>query len=139
MKKILVAHDGSKYSQKAMKKAIEIAAPFGATLIVLSVVPEMHLTELSPVDQDRLREAMEKEAKKNLEKAKVSAAKTKIPIKTVVKQGNAADVIIETADKMRVGLVVIGSHGRHGVQRFLLGSISLSVVEQSRRPVLVVK
>lgn len=139
MKKILVAHDGSKYSQKAMKKAIEIAAPFGATLIVLSVVPEMRLTELSPVDQDRLREAMEKEAKKNLEKAKVSAAKTKIPIKTVVKQGNAADVIVETADRMRVGLVVIGSHGRHGMQRFLLGSISLSVVEHSRRPVLVVK
>jgi nucleotide-binding universal stress UspA family protein len=82
---------------------------------------------------------MEKEAKKNLEKAKVSVAKTKIPIKTVVKQGNAADIIVETADKMRVGMIVIGSHGRQGVQRFLLGSISLNVVEQSRRPVLVVK
>ena len=108
MKKILVAHDGSKYSQKAMKKAIEIAAPFGATLIVLSVVPELRLTELSPVDQERLREAMEKEAKKNLEKAKVSAAKTEIPIKTVVKQGNAADVIVETADKMREELLSRG-------------------------------
>ena len=139
MKKILVAHDGSKYSQKAMKKAIELAAPFGATLIVLSVVPEMRLTELSPIDQERLREAMEKEAKKTLQKAKISASKTKVPIKTIVKQGNAADVIVETADRLRVGMIVIGSHGWHGVQRFLLGSISLNVVEQSRRPVLVVK
>lgn len=139
MKKILVAHDGSKYSQKAMKKAIELAAPFGATIIVLSVVPEMRLTELSLIDQERLREAMEKEAKKTLEKAKTSAAKTKVPIKTVVKLGNAADVIVETAERMRVGMIVIGSHGWQGVQRFLLGSISLNVVEHSRRPVLVVK
>ncbi len=139
MKKILVAHDGSKYSQKALKMAIEMALQFGSTLHVLSVVPELHLTEISPVDQERLREALERETVKNLEKVKQAAALKKVPIKTLVRQGNAADEIIGAARKLRVGLVVIGSHGRHGVERFLLGSVSSKVVEHARRPVLVVK
>jgi nucleotide-binding universal stress UspA family protein len=48
-------------------------------------------------------------------------------------------MILETAKKMRVGLIVIGSHGRHGVERFLLGSVSTNVVEHADRPVMVVK
>jgi len=139
MKKILVAHDGSKYSQKALKKAIEFALQFGSTLVVLSVVPELHLTEISPIDQVRLREALEEETKKSLEKAKASVSRAKVPVRTIVTQGNAADEIIEAARRQRAALIVIGSHGRHGVEKFLLGSVSSKVVEHARTPVLVVK
>lgn len=139
MKKILVAHDGSKYSYRALKKAVELASELGSTIIVLSVIPELHLTELSPLDQVRLKEALEEETRKNLEKAKAALKKKALPVKTVVRQGNAAEVILETAKKMRVGLIVIGSHGRHGVERFLLGSVSTNVVEHADRPVMVVK
>lgn len=139
MKKILIAHDGSKYSQKALKKALEMATQLGSTIIVLSVIPELHLTELSPIDQARLREALEEETKKNLARTKAVVKKKAVPVKTVISQGNAAEVILETAKKMRVGLIVIGSHGRHGVERFLLGSVSTNVVEHADRPVMVVK
>jgi nucleotide-binding universal stress UspA family protein len=139
MKKILIAHDGSKYSYRALKKTVELASELGSTIIVLSVIPELHLTELSPLDQVRLREALEEETRKNLEKAKATLKKKDIPVKTVVRQGNAAEVILETAKKMRVSLIVIGSHGRHGVERFLLGSVSTNVVEHADRPVMVVK
>lgn len=139
MKKILVAHDGSKYSQKALKKAVELATRLGSTIIVLSVIPELHLTELSPLDQVRLAEALETETKKILGRTKALVQKSEIPVKTVIRQGHAAEVIIETAKKMRVGMIVIGSHGRHGVERFLLGSVSTNVVEHADRPVLVVK
>ena len=47
MKKILIGHDGSKYSHKALKKAVELAVELGSTIIVLSVIPDLHLTELS--------------------------------------------------------------------------------------------
>lgn len=139
MKKILVAHDGSKYSQKALKKAVELATRLGSTVIVLSVVPELHLAELSPFDQASLREAFEQETLKSLGKIKAAMKKRSIPVRTVVGQGNAAEVIIETARKMRVGLIVIGSHGRRGVERFLLGSVSTNVVKHADRPVMVVK
>ena len=139
MKKILVANDGSKYSQKALKKAVELATRLGSTIIVLSVIPELHLTELSPLDQVRLAEALETETKKILGRTKALVQKSEIPVKTVIRQGHAAEVIIETAKKMRVGMIVIGSHGRHGVERFLLGSVSTNVVEHADRPVLVVK
>ena len=118
---------------------MEIAIQFGSTIIVLSVVPELRLTELSPLDQERLRQALEEQTKKSLDRTKVLLKKKSVPVKTVVKQGNAAEVILETARKMRVGLIVVGSHGRHGVERFLLGSVSTNVVEHADRPVLVVK
>jgi nucleotide-binding universal stress UspA family protein len=139
MKKILIAHDGSKYSHKALKMAVDMAVRLGSSIIVLSVIPDLHLTELSPLDQERLQEALEEETRKNLEKAKAVPKKQDLPVKTVIRQGNAAEVIIETAKKMRVGLIVIGSHGRHGMERFLLGSVSANVVEHADRPVMVVK
>ena len=139
MKKILIAHDGSKYSQKALKKAVELATQLGSSIVVLSVIPELRLTELSPLDQGRFQEALEVETKKILERVKASLKKKSVPVKTVIRQGNAAEMILETAKKLRVGLIVIGSHGRHGVERFLLGSVSTNVVEHADRPVMVVK
>jgi len=139
MKKILVAHDGSKYAQKALRKAMEMANQFDATLIVLGVIPELRITELTPLDQVRLKEALEQQAKKNLARAEAQLKKKSVRARTVVGQGNAAEVILETARKMRVGLIVVGSHGRHGVERFLLGSVSANVVEHADRPVMVVK
>ena len=120
MKKILVAHDGSKYAQKALRKGMEIAGQFGGSLVVLAVIPELRITELTPLDQVRLKEALEQQAKKNLAKAEKQLRNKKVPTRTVVGQGNAAEVIIDTARKVRAGLIVVGSHGRQGVEKFLL-------------------
>lgn len=139
MKRILVAHDGSRYAQKALRKGMEIANQFDGSLTVLAVVPELHITELTPLDQTRLKEALEGQARKNLKKAETQLKKQSVPAKTLVRQGNAAEVIIETARKMRASLIVIGSHGRQGVEKFLLGSVSAKVVAHADRPVLVVK
>jgi len=54
MQKILVAHDGSKSSDKALKKAIELTTNFNASLTILAVVPELYLTELADVDRNRI-------------------------------------------------------------------------------------
>ena len=139
MKKILIAHDGSKYSNKALRKAAEIAVQFGASLFVLSVIPELHLAELSEIDRLRINDALLQKAEKGLKKARESLKKKAVPVKTMVKQGNAAEVILDTGRSMRVDLIVTGSHGRQGAERFLLGSVSSRVVEHANRPVLVVK
>jgi nucleotide-binding universal stress UspA family protein len=138
MKKILIAHDGSKSSDTALKQALEIADKFGSSLTVISVVPELYLTELMEMDRIRILETLTEEAKKIMDKIKTKTAGSR-PVKTVIAQGNPAEEILETARKIKADLIVTGSHGRHGAQKFLLGSISSKIVDHSPCTVLVVK
>ena len=138
MKKILIAHDGSKSSEKALKKAFEIAEKFNSAVTVISVVPELYLAELMEMDRIRILQTLTEEAKKTLEKIRTKATGFK-SFGTVIKQGNPAEEILETAKKIKADLIVTGSHGRHGAQKFLLGSVSAKIVDHSPCAVLVVK
>jgi nucleotide-binding universal stress UspA family protein len=139
MQKILVAHDGSKSSDKALKKAVEMAVNFSGSLTVLSVIPELYLTELSSLDRNRIFEALSRETTEAMEKIRKSLSGKSIDVKTLIRQGDPAEKILETAQKMKADLIVTGSHGRHGTKKFLLGSVSSKVVDYSKCPVLVVK
>jgi nucleotide-binding universal stress UspA family protein len=139
MKKILIAHDGSKSSEAALKKAFEIAEKFDSSVTVMSVVPELYLTELMEVDRVRILETLTEEAKKALMKIRKSTAASKKPVKTIVAQGNPAEEILAQAKKMKADLLVTGSHGRHGAQKFFLGSISAKLATHAECSVLIVK
>jgi nucleotide-binding universal stress UspA family protein len=139
MQKILVAHDGSKSSDKALKKAMEIAVNFNSSLTVLSVIPELYLTELADVDRNKIFEALTKETTEAMERIRKSLSGKSMDVKTLIRQGDPAEKILETAQKMKVDLIVTGSHGRHGTKKFLLGSVSAKIVDYSKCPVLVVK
>lgn len=139
MQKILVAHDGSKSSDKALKKAVEIAVNFHASLTVLAVVPELYLTELGEADRNLIFQSLSEETRQAMEKIRKSLTGKSIEVKTLIRQGDPAEKILETAQKMKVDLIVTGSHGRHGAKKFLLGSVSAKVVDYSKSPVLVVK
>jgi len=138
MKKILIAHDGSKSSEKALKQAFEIADRFSSSVTVISVVPELYLTELMEMDRLRILETLTEEAQKIMDKIKSKAVGSK-PVKTIVAQGNPAEEILETAKKIKADLIVTGSHGRHGAQKFLLGSVSSKIIDHAPCTVLVVK
>lgn len=138
MKKILVAHDGSKPSEKAMKKALEIAERFGSSVIVISVVPEFYLADLMETDRERIVTTLVDDARKMLGKIR-NRHKGSHPLKTVLKRGNPAELVLEEAQKMKATLIVTGSHGRHGAQKFLLGSVSSKIVDHADCSVLVVK
>ncbi|MBF0328112.1 MAG: universal stress protein [Nitrospirae bacterium] len=139
MLKILVAHDGSKSSDKALKKAVEMSVSMSGALTVVSVVPELYLTQLTDVDRNRIAKALTEETGDALEKIRKSLAGRSIDVKTVIRQGDPAEKILETAQKMKVDLIITGSHGRHGAKKFLLGSVSAKVVDYSKCPVMVVK
>lgn len=138
MKKILVAHDGSKQSLKAIKKAFEIAEKFEASVTVISVIPELYLTELMEIDRARIFETLTGETAKMMEKIRASEKGQK-PLRKIIRQGNPAEEILTEAEKMRADLIVTGSHGRHGAGRFLLGSVSSKIVDHAGCAVLVVK
>ena len=139
MQRILVAHDGSKASDKALRKALEIALSMNASLTVLAVVPELYLTELSDADRQRITEVLKRETEENMERIRKALSGKLIEIKFLVREGDPAEKILETAHKMKVDLIVTGSHGKHGTKKFLIGSVSSKVVEYSKFPVLVVK
>ncbi|HHW20012.1 MAG TPA: universal stress protein [Thermodesulfovibrio thiophilus] len=139
MQRILVAHDGSKASDKALRKALEIALSMNASLTVLAVVPELYLTELSDADRQRITEVLKRETEENMERIRKALSGKPIEIKFLVREGDPAEKILETAHKMKVDLIVTGSHGKHGTKKFLIGSVSSKVVEYSKFPVLVVK
>ncbi len=139
MQKILVAHDGSKSSDKALKKAVELAVNSNGSLTVLSVVPELYLTEFSDEDRNRIARTLEEETRQTMEKIRKSLSSKSIEVKMVIRQGDPAEKILETAQKMKVDLIVTGSHGRHGAKKFLLGSVSSKVIDYSKCPVMVVK
>jgi len=138
MKKILIAHDGSKSSEKALKKAFQISETFGSSLTVLSVIPELYLTELMEMDRARILDTMAEETREMMEKIKAKSKHVK-SLKTVIKQGDPAEEILKTAEKMKADVIITGSHGRHGAQRFLLGSVSSKIVDHAECDVLVVK
>jgi nucleotide-binding universal stress UspA family protein len=139
MQKILVAHDGSKSSDKALKKAVELTLAFNGSLTIIAVVPELYLTELADQDRNRIADSLTRETTDTMERIRKSLSGKSIDVKTVVRQGDPAEKIIETAQKMKVDLIITGSHGRHGTKKFLMGSVSGKVVDYSKCPVLVVK
>ncbi|MEW6738281.1 MAG: universal stress protein [Nitrospirota bacterium] len=138
--KILVAHDGSDYSNKALKKGANMAQRENASLLVVNAVPDLGFTDELGDDYTRtLYSTLTDEAEKLMKGIRDDLSKSVSDIRTVVKFGSPAEIIIDTAKNENVDLIVIGSHGKHGAKKFYLGSVSSKVVSHAPCDVLVVK
>jgi nucleotide-binding universal stress UspA family protein len=137
LKKILLATDGSKYSGAALKEAISISKACSSKLYVLSVVemnPEYEA--LAP----RLVEKAEGETRKLLESAKKKILKEGLECETLVHEGDEpAQLIVEEAVKKKVNMIVMGIHGRTGLKKLMMGSVTQKVIAHTPCSVLVVK
>lgn len=135
-KKILVATDGSKYSAVAVDKAVAFAKSYGGGLVVVSIVdvPTEFYAEAPKAVEDMIRKAKEYTAavKKQAEAAGVKA-------ETFIGEAEADEAIIKLAAEQGVNMIVVGSHGRTGLRRLLMGSVTEKVIGNAPCPVLVVK
>jgi nucleotide-binding universal stress UspA family protein len=135
--KILVATDGSEYSRRAMVRAVEFAEAYDTELYVLSIV------EILPEIYSIAPQVVEEKVKKTEDYiAGIQKLADSHGIKSrgfVRDSAEPYDVINEIAEKEQVGLIVMGSHGRTGLKRFLMGSTVERVIAQAPCPVLVVK
>ena len=123
-KNVLIAIDGSKYSEAAASEALGIAKRCGSSIIVLSVaLSDAELT----ATQD------------NVNKVSEAAAKEDIKTTSIVTKGKPYESIIETAKQKEVDVIVVGSHGRTGLARLLMGSVAERVIGLSESAVMVVK
>ena len=145
--KILLPTDGSKYAEKAAKHAIWIAGHSNAELIALNVVDTSSLVGLPAEDLTiRVSEILKDEGQKSLdnisklieELEKNEEFKTGVKLIKESKEGPPADVILKTAEDENIDLIVMGTSGKHGLDRFLLGSVTEKVVRSAKVPVLAV-
>lgn len=137
LRKILVPIDFSECSRKALHYATALSKQFQAEILLL------HVLEMPPVPVQAFETAFmegnpEESAANELSKWQAEA-ESPAPVKTLVCSGSASPEIVRTADENNMDLIVIGSHGRTGLARLILGSTAERVVRHAPCPVLVVR
>jgi nucleotide-binding universal stress UspA family protein len=141
MSRVLVAVDGSDPSEQALSFALDHHAD-ADLLAVTAVDPADYVrgaAETVPPNVDAGRERAEAEARETLAAAADRADAAGVTLTTDLVYGSPARAIVEHADGHDVDHVVVGSHGRDGVSRVLLGSVAERVVRRSSVPVTVVR
>ena len=133
---ILLATDGSKYSEAAAAKAIDFAKSYGSSLAIVSVVD---VTDEFQTEAPEIMEKLVKDSGKIVQEASDKAKTSGIDARTYVKEGEAYSIITGLAAERGAELIVMGSHGRKGLSRLLMGSVTEKVIGYSCTPVLVVK
>ncbi|MBQ2612842.1 MAG: universal stress protein [Methanobrevibacter sp.] len=137
-KRILVPTDGSEFARKAELHALFLAKVSGAEIIALSVSENQFITGISVTDEveqlnlilkDRCEEDLKEFEEMNEDGVKISS---------IIREGSPANVILDVAVEEDIDLIVIGSSGKSGFDRFILGSVSDKVVNAAKCPVLVV-
>ena len=135
--RILLATDGSKEAQLAASTAIDIANSTNSELHLLVVGPVLpaHFepTDVEPAQMQRETQELFDE---QVEKAETAGGKI---AQTHLRFGGTAEEIVNVAEEIGAGLIVMGSRGRGGIRRALMGSASDSVVRHAHCPVLVVR
>jgi len=139
---ILLATDGSVEAQLAAASAADLAQKTNSDLHVLTVGPDLplyelpeHPAEFEDVVQDNRREAKEllEQQAKRIEEAGGTVKETHL------REGRADEEIVELAEEIGAGLIVMGSRGQGRLRRALLGSVSDAVVRHAHCPVTIVR
>ena len=144
--KILLPTDGSKFAEKSAEHAIWIASKSGAEIIVLNVIETSSLVGLPAEDLIvKIKEMLKEEGRRSLERISEMVTEEEkehkiedIQITLKTEEGSPAEAILKTVEKEDVDLVVMGTSGKHGLDRFLLGSVTEKVVRSAKCPVLAV-
>ncbi len=142
---ILVPTDFSPFADAALKRAVDMAEQHQAKLFLLHVVDEkvqqcaadycLSADVMASLEADILKQAGEKLKKE----AEAIAAEQKVDIVFDLQKGNPADVILKEQKDKEADLIVIASHGRTGLSRYLIGGVTDKVVRGASCSVVVVK
>jgi nucleotide-binding universal stress UspA family protein len=140
IKTILVAVDGSEYSDKAVQYGSEIGPPLGAEVLLLYVVPMLvSATPYHDTVSDQPFLALQKVGEDILTRSKKLAEENGCEVTDLISHGDPASRIIEIAEEREVDIIIMGSRGVSGIKRLFVGSVSDKVMKDAPCPVLVVR
>lgn len=136
--RILLPTDGSETTDRALEHALDLAGRYDAELHVLYVVDATVFA--NDVETGTIVEEFETMGNRIVDQTSQQAADAGIePARTTVVRGTPHERILEYIDENDVDLVVMGTHGRTGLDRYLLGSVTEKIVRLSDAPVLTVR
>ena len=140
IKKILIPTDGSDYSLRAAEYGISVAKILGAQVMVVYVIDTVVLDQIAKVNE---RENVERELKQDGEKyihyVLGLAEKQGVKAASLLAKGRPFEQVVHLAKGLGMDLIVMGTYGRRGAERILIGSVAERVIEYASCPVLVVK
>lgn len=139
---ILIPTDGSELAEKAVQHGIALAKRIGATVTALTVLPPFHAftTDMQMVEDtpSQYKARMQEHAEKTLGAVAQAAQAAGVACEMVhVEHEHPYQAIIDTAASKGCDLIVMASHGRHGISAIVLGSETVKVLTHSKIPVLV--
>ncbi len=139
---MLIPTDGSELAGKAVRHGIELAKRIGAKATVLTVLPPFHTfttdTQMIEDTPARYQARMREQAEKTLGAAAQAAHAAGVACETVeVEHEHPYQAIVELAETKGCDLIVMASHGRHGIAALVLGSETVKVLTHCKIPVLV--
>lgn len=133
LEKLLVATDGSLFSEGAVREAISFAQKCSSMLYVMSVVPRYEISGVNVFEEE------EEEAIEHLHSVKERALQEGLNCETVLAHGDETHrLIVDVAVARRVDMIVIGRRGRRGLGKVLMGSVAAKVIGHAPYKVLVV-
>ncbi|WP_267641793.1 universal stress protein [Haloarchaeobius amylolyticus] len=133
---VVIATDGSESVRRAVSVGLDLAERFEATVHALYVVDASEVESSPESVRDEFRSALEESGEEALETV---TDETDAEVVTAVREGRPAAEICEYAREVDADLVATGTRGRHGENRFLIGSVAERVVRTCDRPVLTVR
>jgi nucleotide-binding universal stress UspA family protein len=135
--KILVPLDGSDLAEIALPYAEELAGAFGCeiTLIHVSESADEKYENMHQLYIEKIVEA----TRQGAERCRKNKRTKKIKVSSVHLTGHTAEQIVDYADKENIDLIVMSTHGRSGIRRWLLGNVAAKVVRATKRPVALIR
>lgn len=137
----MVPYDGTNFSNRAFQKALDIAKKDGSKITVFTVIEGEYSAVMgySKINLQVIKK-QQSAAKKYIYKLESSAKNNNVPISVKIKQGTTiVKEIINFAKSKKFNLIVMGSHGRTGLNKLILGSVANGVAQQAKCSVMVIK
>ncbi len=135
---IVIATDGSENNLKAISYGIKLAKLSRATVYALHVIDTYSLSQSWTAGKETMYEVLKKDGQKATVKVKEYGEASGVEVKEVLLEGHPSNEIIDFAEKNDIDLIVMGTLGKTGLDRFLMGSVAENVIRHSKVPVLVV-
>jgi len=142
--RILMGTDFSDYSKDAFDYAVLLAKQFGAELFLLHALemPAFFVPSVGRAagpDVVNWIHALKEEEQKKLQPLEAEARQKGVQVQSILKEGTPAQEILNTAGEVRAELIVLGTHGRTGLDRFMIGSVAERVMGQALCPIVLVR
>jgi nucleotide-binding universal stress UspA family protein len=138
--KILIPTDGSDYSIRAAEFGLSVVKLLNAEVTIVYVIDTVVLNQVAKItERDDLERELTQDGTRYIKYILGQAEKEKVKASSMIVKGRPFEQIVHLAKTLNINMIIMGTYGRRGADRILIGSVAERVIEYSSCPVLVVR